>query len=64
MATNQSDLASFSTPRKYILSKEQLEAFQASNTHNEIISYIESLNDSVIGVKLSDECTESPVSKQ
>ena len=46
-------------PRKYILSNEQLAAFQLSKTHEAIITYIEALNDAVIGVKLTDECTES-----
>ncbi|THH19331.1 hypothetical protein EW146_g1802 [Bondarzewia mesenterica] len=30
-----------------------------SKTHQDIVSYIEALNNSVVGVKLSDECSES-----
>lgn len=52
----------YNPPRKYILSKEQLEAFQISKTYQDIISYIETLNESVVGVKLTDECDESAVS--
>ncbi len=65
LVTNQADPTdtSYSKPRKCILSKEQLEAFQNSNAHKDIISYVETLNESVVGVKLSDECTESIVSK-
>lgn len=52
---------SSSPPHKCILSKEQLEAFQNSSTHSAVISYIENFNDSVVGVKLTDECEESEV---
>jgi hypothetical protein len=56
-------MPTFQKPRKAILSKEQLAQFQASQCHNDIVSYIESLNTSVIGVKLSDECPQSLVSR-
>ena len=49
-------------PRKTILSKEQLEYFQGSKTYQDIISYIETLNNAVIGSKLTDDCHISPVS--
>ena len=49
-------------PRKTILSKEQLEYFQGSKTYQDIISYIETLNNAVIGAKLTDDCHNSPVS--
>lgn len=49
-------------PRKTILSKEQLEYFQGSKTYQDIISYIETLNNAVIGAKLTDDCHISPVS--
>lgn len=52
---------SFHPPRKVILTKEQLEAFQASKTHQDIVNYVETLNNAVVGVKLSDQCSESPV---
>ncbi|TFK52855.1 Phosphotyrosyl phosphatase activator [Heliocybe sulcata] len=51
---------SFQRPRKLILSKEQLDAFQASQTHRDIVAFIEELNTAVVGVKLTDECSESP----
>lgn len=53
---------SYRVPTKAILSPAQLEAFQSSSTHQEILSYIELLNQSVIGVKLGEECKESNVS--
>jgi len=53
---------SYQIPRKAILSKEQLEYFQESQTHKDIVSYIETLNDAVIGSRLTDECSTSPVS--
>ena len=49
-------------PRKVILSHEQLAFFQSSKVHQDIISYIETLNESVVGGKLTDECSESQVS--
>ncbi|PBK82828.1 Phosphotyrosyl phosphatase activator [Armillaria gallica] len=50
----------FQTPAKAILSQEQLQAFQTSKTYNSIISYIEVLNETVVGVKLTDDCEASP----
>jgi len=55
-------MPTFEKPRKAILTKEHLAQFQASQCHKDIVSYIESLNASVTGVKLSDECPQSPVS--
>ena len=54
-------MSTYFEPRKCILTKEQLEAFQASQTHKDIVTYIETLNAAVVGVKLTDECTESEV---
>ena len=53
---------SFQSPRKCILSPEQLTAFQSSKTLHQVVTYIETLNDSVVGVKLTDDSPESPVS--
>ncbi|KAL1948423.1 hypothetical protein VTO73DRAFT_12498 [Trametes versicolor] len=50
----------FFPPRKIILTKEQLEAFQQSKTHETIVGYINALNAAVVGVKLTDECPVSP----
>ena len=49
----------FQVPHKAILTKEQLEFFQTSKTRQEVVSYIEVLNDTVIGVRLNDECSLS-----
>ncbi|KAI0062535.1 Phosphotyrosyl phosphatase activator [Artomyces pyxidatus] len=49
----------FRIPQKAILTKEQLTAFQDSPTHKSIVSYVETLNSSVIGVKLTDESPQS-----
>lgn len=54
-------MSQFKSPRKCILSQEQLTSFQSSKIHQEVVNYIETLNDAVVGVKLTDECTESPV---
>lgn len=51
----------FTIPRKVILLKEQLEHFQASKAHQDIIAYIQTLNEAIVGVKLTDDCPESPV---
>lgn len=48
-------------PQKAILSPAQLEAFQTSETRQQILSFIDNLNNSVVGAKLTDPCTESQV---
>jgi serine/threonine-protein phosphatase 2A activator len=53
--------SSFHAPRKAILTKEQLEAFQESETHATVVEYIKTLNESVVGVKLGDDCPASTV---
>ncbi|KAJ7745425.1 Phosphotyrosyl phosphatase activator [Mycena maculata] len=50
---------SFQTPVKAILTPAQLEYFQTCPTHTEILAYIGVLNESVVGVKLSAECSQS-----
>lgn len=45
---------SFKIPTKHILSSVQLEDFQSSQTHANIVTFIEQLNESVISVKLTD----------
>ncbi|KAF9495158.1 Phosphotyrosyl phosphatase activator [Pleurotus eryngii] len=50
----------FQIPQKRILTQEQLAAFKSSKAHEDVLSYIQKLNDSVIGSKLSDECSTSP----
>jgi len=51
----------FQQPRKFILTKPQLDWFQTSETHQNIVSYIETLNESVVSIKLTDLCEESEV---
>ena len=53
----------YPAPRKIILTKENLEAFQQSKTHETIVSYITSLNESIVGVKLTDDVLVSSVRK-
>ncbi|KAF8313907.1 Phosphotyrosyl phosphatase activator [Cantharellus anzutake] len=50
---------SFSQPLKAILSPSHLAQFQDSETYEKVVKYIERLNDSVIGVKTRDDCSES-----
>ena len=50
-------------PRKVILTKENIEAFQQSETHTTIVSYINTLNECVVGVKLTDDVPISTVRK-
>jgi hypothetical protein len=54
-------MTSFRPVQKAILSIEQLAAFKTSKTYEKITSYIETLNSAVVGVKLTDECTQSHV---
>jgi serine/threonine-protein phosphatase 2A activator len=53
--------SSYHVPRKGILTKENLGAFQESETYVDIVNYIRTLNESILGVKLSDDCSVSPV---
>lgn len=48
-------------PQKRIISRHHLEAFLASPTHADLVAFLERLNSSVIGVKLSDPVVERPV---
>ncbi|WVR04103.1 serine/threonine-protein phosphatase 2A activator 2 [Kwoniella sp. DSM 27419] len=45
---------SYLPPSKHILSKAHLAALQRSKTHEEITSYVEDLNTSIVGRKLSE----------
>lgn len=54
-------MSSFRTLEKAILSQEQLASFQSSKTYAKITSYIETLNNAVVGFKLTDECAQSQV---
>lgn len=47
-------MMSFQPPRKCILSPDQLTAFQSSKTYDQVVSYIDGLNDAVLGAKLGD----------
>ena len=57
-AHNQQSEAESSTsyrrPVKRITSKRQLEAFQRSATHHEILDFVTKLNEAVVGKRLSD----------
>lgn len=55
--TPASDLTlarAFQKPVKQILSSTHLAAFQRSATHQELLSFITDLNESIVGKKLSD----------
>jgi hypothetical protein len=57
----QTIMTSFRPLEKAILSKEQLDAFRSSKTYVKVTSYIETLNNAVVGSKLTDECAQSQV---
>lgn len=57
----QTTMTSFRALEKAILSPEQLAAFQSSKTYAKVTSYIEALNNAVVGYKLTDECSQSQV---
>ncbi|EJD51948.1 Phosphotyrosyl phosphatase activator [Auricularia subglabra TFB-10046 SS5] len=46
-------------PRKVLVTKEQLAEFEASKTHAQLLEYIETLNQAVAGVRLTDTCSSS-----
>ena len=51
----------FVEPTTKISTPEDLEAFHQSEVYTELITFLESLNTSVLNKKLSDSCPESPV---
>ncbi|KAK4054625.1 Serine/threonine-protein phosphatase 2A activator 2 [Microbotryomycetes sp. JL221] len=50
-------------PQKRIISRAHLQAFIESSTHKDLCTFVQELNDSVIGVKLTDEVQLSPVAE-
>ncbi|KAF7331629.1 F-box domain-containing protein [Mycena kentingensis (nom. inval.)] len=52
-------MSEFRAPTKVILTPTQLEYFQTSQTHNDVLTYIGVLNEAVVSVKLSGECSQS-----
>lgn len=54
--------ASTSLPTKRIVSKAHLDAWLSSSTHSDVVTFVEKLNESVVGVKLTDSVLESEVS--
>lgn len=53
--------SSYQPPRKALLTPAQLEWFKTSETYKILTEYVEALNESVVGVKLSDDVHESAV---
>lgn len=49
-------------PTKRIISRHHLQTFLASQTHEDLVNFLTELNESVCGVKLTDEIVESEVS--
>ncbi|KPV77872.1 uncharacterized protein RHOBADRAFT_51672 [Rhodotorula graminis WP1] len=47
-------------PTKRIVSKAHLDVWLSSATHSHVVAFVEELNDSVVGVKLTDEVPCSP----
>ena len=54
-------MTTFRALEKAVLSKDQLAAFQSSKTFAKVTTYIEVLNNAVVGCKLTDECKQSEV---
>jgi serine/threonine-protein phosphatase 2A activator len=63
-AEHPSASTSYLPPTKHILSAAHLAAFQRSKTHAEIVDFVEQLNDSIVGRKLSDAGDGSEVSRR
>lgn len=54
-------IMSFTVPQKRILTKEDLEEFQTSDSYTEFIGFVERLNESVKGLKIDSEIKVSKV---
>ena len=50
-------------PRKRIISPDSLQIFLDSESHKDIVGFIEALNAACTDVKLTDACFESPVTR-
>jgi len=48
-------------PTKRIVSKAHLDVWLSSATHSDVVAFVEELNESVVGVKLTDDLPSSPV---
>jgi serine/threonine-protein phosphatase 2A activator len=46
---------------KKIISRQHLDAFLHSQTHQDVVDFLEALNDQAIGVTLRQDCFESEV---
>jgi serine/threonine-protein phosphatase 2A activator len=51
--SDRASTSSYIEPTKRILSPAHLAAFQRSKTHDELLSFIDALNDSIVGEKLT-----------
>jgi hypothetical protein len=48
-------------PTKRIISRAHLQSFLDSPTHTDLVNFLEELNESVVGLKLTDDVPESEV---
>jgi Phosphotyrosyl phosphate activator (PTPA) protein len=62
--SNYSTMTSFRALEKAIISKEQLVAFKTSKVYARITSYVDTLNNAVVGLKLSDGGEQSQVRRR
>ena len=51
----------YQKPTKRILTNDHVKIFNESSTYDDLINFITTLNDSIVGVKLSDQIVESNV---
>ena len=51
----------YQKPIKRILTNDHVKIFNESSTYDDLINFITTLNDSIVGVKLSDQIIESNV---
>ena len=51
----------YQKPTKRILTNDHVKIFNESSTYDDLINFITTLNDSIVGVKLSDQIIESNV---
>jgi len=61
MASDTTSPSAPMQPTKRIVSKAHLDAWLTSPTHADVVAFVQDLNDSVVGVKLTDKVPSSPV---
>ena len=62
--SSSSSFSTYIAPTKHILSQAHLAAFQRSQSHTDILGFIDNLNQSIVGIKTTQSGAGSDVSRR